>query len=170
MENIKKLREQTGLSQSKFADKYNISVRTLQQWEQGISSPLPSLINLIKKNINNDPELRKQYTHSNEWKICINNPFNNCEKIYPIQQKKVKKLIDDISVDKNITKIIIFGSSVTDRCNIGSDVDIYVESKKNKIKLKNVYDFEYDLWTNNTVDKRLFDEINKKGVIVYERD
>ena len=36
MNDIKQLRQRTGLSQSKFAQKYNISVRTLQQWEQGI--------------------------------------------------------------------------------------------------------------------------------------
>ena len=50
---IKELRELTGLSQSKFAEKYNISVRTLQSWEAGKRTPPPhvtaSLERLIKE-------------------------------------------------------------------------------------------------------------------------
>ena len=100
--------------------------------------------------------------------ICIDEPFLNVEKIYPIQQRKVKELINDIKENNKIKRIIIFGSSVTDKCHIGSDVDIYVETQTNNIELKNQHNFEYDLWTNNTVDKRLMKEINDKGVIVYE--
>ena len=36
---IKELRELTGLSQSKFADKYEIKLATLQKWEIGLSQP-----------------------------------------------------------------------------------------------------------------------------------
>lgn len=36
---IKELRESTGLSQSKFAEKYHIPVGTLQHWEQGVRKP-----------------------------------------------------------------------------------------------------------------------------------
>lgn len=169
MNKIRRLRNQTGLSQSKFAKKYNISVRTLQQWEQGISKPMDSLMDLIEKDITKDPGLRYKYVKKNNtWMICIDNPFINTDKIYPIQQRKVKELIDDISLNNKINKIIIFGSSITDRCHIGSDVDIYVESDNKKIKLEKQYDFEYDLWTNNTVDEKLKKEINKKGVVVYE--
>lgn len=32
---IKELRSLTGLSQSKFANKYNLNLWTLQEWEQG---------------------------------------------------------------------------------------------------------------------------------------
>lgn len=38
-ERIRELRRETGLSQSKFSAKFGIPVRTLQQWEQGISAP-----------------------------------------------------------------------------------------------------------------------------------
>lgn len=33
---IKELREQTGLSQSKFAQKFHLNIKTLQAWEQNI--------------------------------------------------------------------------------------------------------------------------------------
>lgn len=169
---IKQLRKKSGLSQSEFAKKYNLSVRTLQQWEQGISKPLSSLVTLIQKDIEQNSNLRYQYNHNNEnkWRICIDEPFLNCDKVYPLQQNKVKKLIIDLSANKQVLKIIVFGSSVTNRCHIGSDVDIYVESEKQDINTKDVYDFEYDLWTNYSADKRLISEIEKKGVVVYARN
>ena len=36
---IKELRAMTGLSQSQFAKKYKINVRTLQGWEAGRTTP-----------------------------------------------------------------------------------------------------------------------------------
>ena len=44
---IKELRKKTGLSQSKFATKFEIPVRTLQQWEQGISAPPEYLVRMM---------------------------------------------------------------------------------------------------------------------------
>lgn len=168
MNSIKELRDKTGLSQSKFAERYGLSVRTLQQWEQGISKPLDSLLNLIENSISCDSNLRFLNNADNyKWKVCIDSAFLNCEKVYPIQQRKVKELINEIvKNNKNIKSISIFGSSVTDRCHIGSDVDIYVESKDD-IKINKTFDFEYDLWSNKTADERLKKEIMKKGVIVY---
>lgn len=103
------------------------------------------------------------------WKICIEERYMNCEKIYPIQQKKVRRMLDELLPNKNIEKIIIFGSSVTDRCHIDSDIDIYVKLKEKEEKLiKRYIPFIFDLWTNYTVDERLEKEIIKKGIIVYE--
>ena len=47
--NIKKLREKTGLSQKKFADKYYLNVRTLQNWEQGNRVPPDYVPRLIER-------------------------------------------------------------------------------------------------------------------------
>lgn len=44
---IKELRKETGLSQSKFAAKFGIPVRTLQQWEQGVSAPPEYLVRMM---------------------------------------------------------------------------------------------------------------------------
>lgn len=47
-EKIKELRKKTGLSQSKFSAKFGIPVRTLQQWEQGISAPPNYLVRMME--------------------------------------------------------------------------------------------------------------------------
>lgn len=47
---IKQLRESTGLSQSKFAEKFHIPIGTLQHWEQGVRKPpeyVMYMINII---------------------------------------------------------------------------------------------------------------------------
>lgn len=104
-----------------------------------------------------------------KFNVVINEPFKNCEHIYPIQQRKVKEFIEYLKENKNVKSIIIFGSSVTTACHIGSDVDIYVTlSKKEKI-INKYFDFLYDLWTNFSADENLKKEIFKKGVIVYEQ-
>lgn len=46
---IKELREKTGLSQSRFAARFGIPVRTVQQWEQGVYKPLPYVVSMIER-------------------------------------------------------------------------------------------------------------------------
>ncbi len=47
--NIKELRFQTGLSQSKFAAMFDIPVSTLRNWEQERRTPPTYVVNMIKK-------------------------------------------------------------------------------------------------------------------------
>lgn len=47
---IKELRQQTGLTQAEFANKFNIPVKSLQNWEIGRTSPpvyIPEMIETI---------------------------------------------------------------------------------------------------------------------------
>lgn len=46
---IKELRAKTGLSQSKFAARFNIPVRTLQGWEMGRSKTPVYIIFMIER-------------------------------------------------------------------------------------------------------------------------
>lgn len=103
-----------------------------------------------------------------KFKICISKPFENCERIYPIQQERVSEIIKQIKKDSNVLKAIIFGSSVTNACHIDSDIDIYFQLAKNKkVKLQNV-DYQIDTWTNFSVDKNLYSKIFETGVVVYD--
>ncbi len=51
---IKEMRKITGLSQVKFSKKYNVPVRTLQDWEAGKSSPPSYVIELLEFKIMQD--------------------------------------------------------------------------------------------------------------------
>lgn len=45
---VKAIRAKTGLSQIQFANKLNISPKTLQNWEQGTRNPTGAAITLIR--------------------------------------------------------------------------------------------------------------------------
>ena len=49
MNEIKELRQKTGLSQSQFAKKYHIPLKTLQFWEQGRRVPPSYVVWLLRK-------------------------------------------------------------------------------------------------------------------------
>ena len=46
---VKELRNKTGLSQSKFAEKYKINLWTLMNWEQGKGEPLQVVVHLLTR-------------------------------------------------------------------------------------------------------------------------
>lgn len=102
------------------------------------------------------------------WKVCIDKPFKNASKIFPTQQRDVARIVESVKLDSNVKSVTIFGSSVTWGCNPWSDIDVYYELKEEKklpkVKLEN----PRDAWTNFTVDETLLEEIQTKGVVVYE--
>lgn len=103
------------------------------------------------------------------WRICIDRPFYNCEKIFPIQQRKVRELIDDCAKDPAVQKVVIFGSSVRSDCHPGSDVDCYVIMAENRRPNLSAKDFPIDLWTNDTIDPSMLERVKEEGVTVYEQ-
>ena len=60
--NIKEIRALTGLSQSKFAEKYSISVRTLQGWESGRFNPPAHTIAMLERLVKEDTGKSKDNT------------------------------------------------------------------------------------------------------------
>ena len=46
---MKEFRMLTGLSQRKFAEYFGISIRTIQEWEQGRRNPPEYLLGLLKR-------------------------------------------------------------------------------------------------------------------------
>ena len=48
-QNVKEIRESTGMSQKVFAETYGIPVGTLRNWEQGTNSPAPYILNLLAR-------------------------------------------------------------------------------------------------------------------------
>lgn len=59
---INELRKQTGMSQSKFANKFHINKRTLQSWEQGYRHAPEYVLYMIETIL--DMENEKEVRHA----------------------------------------------------------------------------------------------------------
>ncbi len=169
---IKELRKKKEMTQKEFAEFFNIPLRTIQKWEQHDSEPLPYLLSLIQDEVTEEEYfdvtkyIRKPQKRFN---VINKHKFRNNEKIHPLQQESIEEILKTIKQYKEVTKVIVFGSSVEERCNYESDIDLYVELN-NDVNIKK-YSVEkpVDLWTNYTVSKEMLEEIMKKGVVVYAR-
>ena len=166
------MRERSNLSQREFADLFGIPLRTIQQWEQGRSSPPDYVISMMEtllpqKLAQRENGQRHSIPEKTRWRICIEEPFQNCSRIHPLQQRKVRELLDDITAAKSVRSVTVFGSSVTQRCHIGSDVDVYVDTDEQGAIVAKSHDFPFDLWTPSTADDGLKQEIQRTGVRVY---
>lgn len=169
---VAELRRQSKLSQSQFAALFGIPVRTIQQWEQGKSTPPTYVTAMMEKllpQVLRKRSRRKSYSipERTRWRVVIDDPFDHCDRVHPLQQSKVRELIDDMAANPLVQTITLFGSSVTERCHPGSDVDVYVEMEREENPVSRAHDFPFDLWTNYTADDRLKAEIKRKGVRVY---
>jgi len=51
---VKKIRELTGLNQSEFSRKYNIPLRTIQDWEAERRTPPEYVLELLERVVNED--------------------------------------------------------------------------------------------------------------------
>lgn len=51
---IKEIRKQTGLSQAKFSERYNIPKRTIENWESGKNEPPEYVVDLLRRCVNAD--------------------------------------------------------------------------------------------------------------------
>lgn len=57
---IFELRQSTGLSQQKFGDALGIPMRTVQDWERGVRTPVPYLVDLIAFRLSHDPDFPRK--------------------------------------------------------------------------------------------------------------
>ena len=167
---IKELRMTTGLSQQDFADRFNIPVCTLRQWEQGRRNA-PDYVYALIKEILQEKQPDLPVTISNTWEkerknkyifpvVVEKQPFQ-IERIHPLNQKKTVAVFNVLKDNENVKDVYIFGSSTNLRCRPDSDIDIAIclnESannwnEKGKIseKISEACDWKCDIiWINDS--------------------
>lgn len=62
---IKELRKRTGLSQSKFAERFHLSMRTLQRWEQNQNEPQEAIVYMINRILDLEDQMKEQKQQEN---------------------------------------------------------------------------------------------------------
>lgn len=53
--------------------------------------------------------------------------FPNANRIHPLMQHRVEKILLEIRRDQNVHRLILYGSSLEFHCNSASDIDLYIE-------------------------------------------
>lgn len=109
--------------------------------------------------------------------IIVKTDCKNIYRIYPLKQKAVAKLHDIAIEYKEIKTVYIFGSSVTSKCNIDSDLDICIDADVSdgmKIydmqkRMGDVCEWNCDILMYSNLGNKMKDTIHKEGVVIYEQ-
>ena len=123
---------------------------------------------------------------SKDWKfnkVVSDDSFLNVNRVHPIKQRQVKKIVEAAKNDEYVNKIIIFGSSIRYDCDITSDLDICIDWKEdcydNNGVLKafthnmrkivsDVTDGNSDVVNYEYLEGTLIKDAVMEGVVVYE--
>ena len=76
--------------------------------------------------------------------------FRDANRVHPLMQKRVEKLLHEFAKDQNIRRVVLFGSSLEFRCSSHSDIDLYLEKHDKDKKLEPLPEVgcEVDIVTN----------------------
>ncbi len=101
----------------------------------------------------------------------------NTSSISKIKRATVENMIKVAQENSDIRRMIVFGSSVTDRCTESSDIDLCLDIDcdiksislyHTLSKMGKLCDFNYDILFYDRVKGHIKEEIDEKGVVVYE--
>lgn len=97
--------------------------------------------------------------------------FQDANRVHPLMQGRVEKLLNVLSGDPNIRRVVLFGGSLEFRCSSFSDIDLYIEKYGSEKKLEYFpeLDCEVDIVTNLSSENRLFQEIQRTELVLFER-
>lgn len=196
---IYELRLQTGLNRKDFSAKVGIPYMTLTDWELGkhdapeyvyrlleyyiklngllINDSVSNLqINNINNYFSNPSECHiweEQDNYVTNFPVVETHSIVPVKNIYPLKQKDAIRIHDALCDDNRVNNIILFGSSVTMRCNKNSDLDLSVRlypdyinnSVKNEVseKIQSICDWNADIiWFDRIKNpSRLYNNILK---------
>ena len=105
--------------------------------------------------------------------------IKNLDLINECKKSSIEKACNHVKEFPFVKSMIIFGSSVRDDCTEESDVDICLkilsdvnglDYYKMSEPLKNIFDGVCDVLIYHKINGKIKDEIDKKGVTVYESE
>lgn len=125
---------------------------------------------LLKENVQQE-EFMNDFKRMWDFPVKEGVTFQNANRIHPLMQNRVEKLIQRISQDTNVRRLIVYGSSLQFRCSSNSDIDLYIDKYDKDKKLIQLpeLDCEVDIITNLSPDSGLYKEIDKTGLVLFER-
>ncbi|MGD9964565.1 MAG: nucleotidyltransferase domain-containing protein [Candidatus Izemoplasmatales bacterium] len=161
--NIKIIRDNLELTQEQVSLLTGVPVKTLRNWEQEVRKPSEWTIDLVM-----DRLLRvklEEYAKIDEFTGVLS-------------YLTIKENISKIAKNYDIEKVYLFGSYVKGQATQNSDVDLYMESDLYGLEyfefveqLREKLKKKVEVLSNKTIQEysKIDEEINKTGVLIYER-
>ncbi len=108
--------------------------------------------------------------------VVVKTDCKNIDRIYPLKQKQVSEICSLASRFPAVRKIVVFGSSVTPKCNIDSDLDLCIDADiSDGLKIYEIQnaigkicDWNCDIIMFSNMGNTLRETIQREGVVVYE--
>jgi len=109
--------------------------------------------------------------------IIVDSDFKDINRIHPLKQKAIAAIHDAIEDDADIKQAIVFGSSTNLKCNLQSDIDLYISLQTpsneemnrvlDKIDSAEGYTYHYDVIWGHRLNKtdKICQQI-RKGVLL----
>lgn len=120
-----------------------------------------------------------EYRHKT-FRQVVPGDYKILYRVHPMHQQDVLNILSSLSIFNNI-RVILFGSVITDFCDINSDIDIAIEvlNQPLTLELRASIDSailsalgitcDYDLiWYNNITSVDLKEEIDTNGFVIRE--
>ncbi len=164
---LKSVRENLRLTQEQVSLLTGVPVKTLRNWEQGVRKPSKWTVDLII-----DKMLSAEMQKSVELSV------DGDDETSILTFSSIKMRITEVVKDLDIDKVYLFGSYVNGDASPLSDIDLYMESDIFGLEFYGVIEKlrmhlhkKIDLLSNRTVlvDSKIYNEIMKTGVAIYER-
>lgn len=159
---IQALRENLGLTQTTLANRLNIPVKTIRNWEQQLREPSSYMTELVI-----DAMLRKQLDQH------LVDDTNYIPSFLTIKEK-VKSVVSHYNIDK----VYLYGSYAKGNQTHLSDIDLYMVSDIDDLTylglledLRNSVNKRVDVLSNKTIkkDSPIEKEVERTGILLYER-
>lgn len=119
----------------------------------------------------------KKANSSECFPVVVESECKVINKVYPLKQKEVSLIFDLVSRYREVHRVYVFGSSVTSKCHMDSDIDICIDLdvcdglKVYEIEnaIGNICNWNCDILVYSNLGNQLKDTIRREGVIVYEQ-
>jgi len=161
--NIKIVRENLELTQEQVSLLTGVPVKTLRNWEQEVRKPSEWTIDLVMDRL---------------LRVKMEEYANIDESTGVLSFLTIKENVNKLAENYDIDKVYLFGSYIKGTATEDSDIDIFIESTLYGLDyfgfaeaLRERLGKKIGLLSNKTVEANsaIENEINKTGVIIYER-
>ena len=108
--------------------------------------------------------------------VTVETDCKNIDRIYPLKQKQISEIYKKAALFPIIRKITVFGSSVTAKCNVDSDLDLCIDADTtNGLKIYEMQkafgeacDWNCNIVMYSDIGNTLRETVLREGVVIYE--